>query len=166
MTKNDVQDAARARFDAMGISLVQRFRKPISALIHRQTKNWLGFLKVDLQNPQKDAIVLLKGDRIFTLQLKSSDYVIGKVEKGFDFTSTANNRRLGLQSPTLSNYTSRHLLREFIRLGYLAGHNLEFIGVAKRYLAQDSAEITVASEATKQYLLQTPILISGKRITI
>jgi hypothetical protein len=31
---------------------------------------------------------------------------------------------------------------------------------------QDSAEITVASEATKQYLLQTPILISGERITI
>jgi hypothetical protein len=109
---------------------------------------------------------LLKGDRIFTLQLKSSDYVIGKIEKGFDFTSTANNRRLGLQSPTLSNYTSRHLLRELIRLGYLAGHNFEFIGVAKRYLAQDSAEITVASEATKQYLLQTPILISSERITI
>jgi hypothetical protein len=42
MTKNDVQDAARARFDAMGIALAQRFREPISALIHRQTKNWLG----------------------------------------------------------------------------------------------------------------------------
>jgi hypothetical protein len=66
----------------MGIALAQRFCEPISALIHRQTKNWLGFIKVDLQNPQKDAIALLKGDRIFTLQLKSSDYVIGKVEKG------------------------------------------------------------------------------------
>jgi hypothetical protein len=92
---------------------------------------------------------LLKGDRTFTLELKSSEYVIGKVEKGFDFPYIANNRRLGLHSPTLSNYTSRHLLRELIRLGYLVGHNLEFIGVAKRYLAQDSAQITVASKATK-----------------
>jgi hypothetical protein len=39
MTKNDVQDAARVRFDAMGIALAQRFREPISTLIHRQTKN-------------------------------------------------------------------------------------------------------------------------------
>jgi hypothetical protein len=166
MKKAEVQEAAHTRFDAMGIPLASQFREPISAFIHRQSKAWLGFLKVDLQNPEKDAIALLKGERIFTLQLQSFVYVIGKVEKGFDFPSTANNRRLGLQSPTLSTYTSRHLLRDLIRLGYLAGHNLEFIGVAKRSLDQDTAEITVASETTKQYLLQTPIFISGVKVSI
>jgi hypothetical protein len=166
MKKAEVQEAAHARFDAMGIPLTSRFREPVFALIHHQSKAWLGFLKVDLQNPEKDAIALLKRERIFTLQLQSSIYVIGKVEKGFDFPSTANNRRLGLQSPTLSTYTSRHLLRELIRLGYLVGYNLEFIGVAKRSLDQDTAEIIVASETTKQYLLQTPIFISGVKVSI
>jgi hypothetical protein len=151
MRKDDVQEAARARFEAMGIPLATRFREPISALINRHTKTWLGFLKDDMQN--------LKGDRTFILQLQTSEYVVGKVEKGFEFSSTANNRRLGLQSPILIKYTSRTLLRELIRLGYLSGHNLEFIGVAKRTLEQNTAEVTVASNATKQYLFQTPIFM-------
>jgi hypothetical protein len=159
MRKDDVQEAARARFEAMGIPLATRFREPISALINRHTKTWLGFLKDDMQNPERDAIALLKGDRTFILQLQTSEYVVGKVEKGFEFSSTANNRRLGLQSPILIKYTSRTLLRELIRLGYLSGHNLEFIGVAKRTLEQNTAEVTVASNATKQYLFQTPIFM-------
>jgi hypothetical protein len=67
MKKAEVQEVAHARFDAMGIPLASRFCEPVSALIHRQSKAWLGFLKVDLQNPEKDAIALLKGERIFTL---------------------------------------------------------------------------------------------------
>jgi hypothetical protein len=131
MQKDDVHKAARARFEAMDIVLASRFREPISVLINRHTKTWLGLLKVDLQNPEKDGLALFKGNHIFTLQLQNSEYVVGKVEKGFEFSSTANNRRLGLQGPTLTKYTSHHLLRELIRLGYLEGHNLEIIGVAK-----------------------------------
>jgi hypothetical protein len=97
---------------------------------------------------------------------QTSEYVVGKVEKGFEFSSITNNRKLGLQSPTLTKYTSRHLLRELIRLGYLSGHNLEFIGVANRTLEQNTAEITVVSDATKQYLLQTPIFMSGEKVMI
>lgn len=67
MMKDDVQEVARARFEAMGIPLATRFREPVSALINRHTKTWLGFLKADLQNLERDAIALLKGDRIFTL---------------------------------------------------------------------------------------------------
>jgi hypothetical protein len=109
---------------------------------------------------------LLKGDRVFTLQLQNSDYVVGKIEKGFEFASTANNRQLGFQSPTLVTYTFRYLLHELIRLGYLAGYNLEFIGVAKCTLEQNTAKMTVASDTTKQYLFQTPIYISGNKVTI
>ena len=66
MTKVEVQDVAIARFEAMNIKLVTHYREPISALVHPQTKKWLGFLKVDLLNPSTDGIVLLRGDRIFT----------------------------------------------------------------------------------------------------
>lgn len=110
MKKLDVQTAALARFESMGIPLANRLREPISALIHPQTKNWLGFLKVDLLNPGTDGIALLNGDRIFTLLLQDLNYTISTVEKGFDFPSTANNRRLELQSPILAKYTSRQLL--------------------------------------------------------
>jgi hypothetical protein len=71
-----------------------------------------------------------------------------------------------LQSPTLTKYTSRHLLKELIRLGYLSGYNLEFIGVAKKTLEQNTAEVTVASDNTKQYMLMTLIFISGEKVMI
>jgi hypothetical protein len=109
---------------------------------------------------------LLKGNRVFTLQLQNSEYIVGKVEKDFEFASIANNRRLGLQSPTLTKYTSRHLLRELIHLGYLSGYNLEFIGISKHTLEQSTAEVAVASDVTKQHLLQTSIFISGEKVMI
>ena len=117
-------------------------------------------------NPSTDGIALLRGDRIFSLQLHDSSYVIGKVEKGFDFPSTAANRKLCLASPALTRYTSRSLLGELIRLGYLCGATLEFIGVTKRTRDLDRAEITVASAPTKKYLLESPILIDGQHIAI
>jgi hypothetical protein len=39
MCKEDVQEATRARFEAMDIPLANRFREPISAFINRQTKS-------------------------------------------------------------------------------------------------------------------------------
>jgi hypothetical protein len=48
MHKEDVQEAGRARFEAMDILLANHFRESVSAFINRQTKTWLGFIKVDL----------------------------------------------------------------------------------------------------------------------
>ena len=48
MMKDDVQEAARVRFEAMGIPLATRFRELVSALINRYTKTWLRFLKANL----------------------------------------------------------------------------------------------------------------------
>lgn len=78
MKKPEVQAAALARFESMGIPLANRFRELVSALVHPQTKNWLGFIKIDLLNPHIDGIALLKGERIFTFQLQDLNYVIGK----------------------------------------------------------------------------------------
>ena len=149
MKKVEVQNAAIARFKAMNIKLANRYREPVSALVHPQTKKWLGFLKVDLLNPSTDGLALLKGNRIFTLQLQDLSYVIGKIEKGFEFSTTAANRRLSLASPILARFSSRALLGELIRLGYLCGTPLEFIGVAKRTKELETGEITVASLPTK-----------------
>lgn len=102
MTKKQVQDAATARFAAMNIPLASRYREPVSAIVNSKTKGWLGFFRADLLNPEIDAIALLRGHRIFTLQLQNSEYVIGKVEKGYEFLSSANNRRLQISGQVLS----------------------------------------------------------------
>jgi hypothetical protein len=164
MTKIEVQQAAHARLEQMRISLANRFRKPIAALVTQS--GWMGFLKLDLLNPASDGLALLKGHRIFTLQLQNGEYVVGKAEKGFEFNSTAINRRLRMQSPALSNLTSRQLLAELIKLGYSSGNNLEFIGVSKRTKEQTTADITIAAENTMLYLRQYPLLLQGERIRI
>ena len=83
------------------------------------------------------------------LQLQNSKYVIGKVEKGFDFTSAAFNRRLKFKSEALSNYTSCQLFGELTQLGYISGTNLEFVGIAKSTKEQDTSEVTLAFETSK-----------------
>lgn len=70
MKEADVQTAALTRFESMGIPLANRFREPVATLVHPLTKNWLGFLKVDLLNPGTDGIALLKGTRLLLFNSK------------------------------------------------------------------------------------------------
>lgn len=150
----------------MRIPLASRFCELVAALVSQQNTGWLGFFKLDLLNPAKDGIALHRGHRMFTLQFQNGEYVIGKAEKRFKFLSTASNRRLHLQSPMLSKFNSRQLLGALIRLGYSSGQSLEIIGVAKRTTDQISTDITVASEHTKTYMLQHPLILNGDRITV
>lgn len=164
MSKAEVQQAAKARLELMHIPLASRFREPIAVLV-TQT-GWMGFLKLDLLNPATDGLGLLRGHRIFTLKLQNGEKVVGKAEKGFEFNSTAINRRLRMQSPALSNFASRQLLAKLIKLGYSSGQNLEFIGVSKRTKDQTYADITVAAEHTKNHLRTVPLLLHDEKISI
>jgi hypothetical protein len=119
-SKIDVQEAAASRFEVMRIPLATRFHEPICAIVDRASTKWLGFLKVDLLNPHTDGLALLQGKCIFMLLLRS-EYVVGKIEKGFDFNSTSFSRKIKIQSPILTQYNSRHLLAELICLGYASG---------------------------------------------
>jgi hypothetical protein len=91
-------------------------------------------------------------NRIFTVQLKH-EYVIGKVEKGFDFKSTSTNRKIRIQSLVLFRYNSRQLLGDLIKLGFNSGMNIEFDGISKRFAEQDFAEITLVMEEMRPHLL-------------
>jgi hypothetical protein len=119
-SKLDVQEAAASRFEVMRIPLATRFCEPICAIVDRASTKWLGFLKVDLLNPHTDGLALLRGECIFALLLRS-EYVVGKIKKGFNFNSTSSSRKIRIQSPILTRYNSRHLLAELIRLGYASG---------------------------------------------
>jgi hypothetical protein len=148
----------------MRIPLATRFREPVCAIGNRLTSKWLGFLKIDLLNPHIDKIALLKGDRIFTLQLRN-EFVIGKVEKGFYFTSTSVSRKIKIQSPVLTTFTSCHLLADLIQMGYSSGHNMEIAGISKRSTEQDHAKITLVTETAKDLLMCSPIFLAGVRVT-
>ena len=67
MKKLEIQEAALSRLETMGIPVATRFCEPISAIVNKDTKTWLGFLWIDLLHPERDGINLLKGERIFTL---------------------------------------------------------------------------------------------------
>lgn len=58
----EVQQAALARLEFMRIPLANRFREPIAALVTQS--EWMDFLKLDLLNPAKDGIALLRDHRI------------------------------------------------------------------------------------------------------
>jgi hypothetical protein len=93
LSKQEVQEAAASRFEMMNIPLAPRYHEPISTIVDKESSQWLGFLRVDLLNPQVDGLALLRDDQVFTLYLRH-EYVIGKVEKGFDFCSISTNRKL------------------------------------------------------------------------
>ena len=103
MKKIEVKEASTTCFEKMDILLANRYREPLVAFVHPKTKNWLGFLKLDFLNPNLDALTLLYDDRKFTLQLQDSNYVLGKIEKSFDFPSTISNRKLVLKVQSCFN---------------------------------------------------------------
>lgn len=85
MTKEQVQEAAVARFASMNIPLANRYRKLVSAIVNKKIHSWLGFLRGDLLNLEKDAVALLCGHKVFTFQMQSLEFIVGKGEKGFEF---------------------------------------------------------------------------------
>ena len=132
MKKYKLQEAATTCFELMDIQIAQRLRKPILAFIHRDICNWLGFIKVHLLNSHTNGIALLKDERIFTIQLQNSEYIITKVEKEFEIASTAVNGKLKIKSLVFNQFSSRDFLGELIKLEYLFGANLEFIDDSKK----------------------------------
>lgn len=121
---------------------------------------------MDLLNPEVDAIALLRGQPIFTLQLQNSEYVVGKVEKGYEFLSTTNNRRLQISGSILTTYNSRQLLADLINLCYTDSAHAEIVGVAKKFTDTSTADITITSFLTKQFLLNKTHQISNEPIQV
>ena len=81
LSKQEVQEAATARFAHMKIPLSNCYREPVSAIVNRCTHGWLGFLRVDLLNPEIDALALLQGHRVFALTMHNSELVIGNTSR-------------------------------------------------------------------------------------
>ena len=67
MHKQEVQETTASRLETMGILVATHYYELISALVQKEKRRWLGFLRIDLLNLEIDGIVVLNGDCIFTL---------------------------------------------------------------------------------------------------
>ena len=65
----------------MNMPLGMAYSNPIDIGINTVTRNWAGFIKIHLQYPKRDGLVLLRGDRAFVMTMRDGVRVIGKVEK-------------------------------------------------------------------------------------
>jgi hypothetical protein len=54
--KAQIQEMVAKRFKQMNIGLSARYREPIEAYVHKLTKKWDGFLKVDLLSQKRTHI--------------------------------------------------------------------------------------------------------------
>lgn len=82
MSRQDVRGACIERLRHMNIPLGSTYANPIDVGTNAITKNWAGFIKVHLQNPQKDGMALLQGHRAFVIQMEDGVKVIGKNREG------------------------------------------------------------------------------------
>ena len=85
----------------MDIPLGTMYSNPIDIRINAVIKNWAGFIKVHLKNPQQDGMSLLRGHRAFVMKMDDGERVTGKLEKGYELVTKARNLRLHLKGETL-----------------------------------------------------------------
>ena len=102
----------------MNIGLSACYREPIEVYVHKFTKKWGGFLKVDLLSPKKDAYPLLRGDKPFVLPIGlAGAKIVGKVEKGYALKTSELQFHVFLEG--LAMYTSNELYKELAATTYL-----------------------------------------------
>lgn len=138
----------------------------VNPFLRLSTKNARLARRVGLLNSEIDAIALLKGQRIFTLQLQNSKVVVGKVEKGYEFLSTANNCCLQIFRPILTIYNSRQLIADLILLCYTNSTHSEILGVGKKFTNTSTTNVIVTCLLSKKFLLKKPHKIANQPIRI
>jgi hypothetical protein len=162
--KAHIQEMAAKRFKQMNIGLSACYREPIEAYVHKFTKKWGGFLKVDLLSPKNDTYPLLRGDRPFMLPIGSAGAkIIGKVEKGYALKTS--ELQLHVFREGLAGYTTNELHKELVATAYLAGMEIEFAKIDKPHVTHRYAFVTVATPVSREALLTRPFKIEGMSFT-
>ena len=81
MSRQDARRGSMERLRQMEIPLGTTYSYLIDIGLNAVTKNWAGFIKIHLQQPQRDGIALLQGHRAFVMEMEDDERTIGKVEK-------------------------------------------------------------------------------------
>ena len=106
-----------------------RYTNPIDISINPVSRKWAGFIKLHLQNPMRDGLALLTGERAFVMTMGDGENIIGKVEKGFELITKAKNMRLHLKGEALRNNSAIDILRTLMRDSYYDGCEVEILSL-------------------------------------
>lgn len=90
----------------------------IDVNLNQIAKNWMGFFKLHFKHPLKDELTLLRGERIFVMELEGREVVIGKVEMGFELVTKARNLWI-------------HIKCDILHESYYGGQQFEFLTLTK-----------------------------------
>jgi glycine cleavage system regulatory protein len=77
-------------------------------------KNWVGFLKLHLKHPLKDKLALLRGERVFVMDIEGGKRVISKVEKEFVLVTKARNLQLHMKGDILCNHIAYNICNTIV----------------------------------------------------
>ena len=166
ISRQEARGACLERLRQMDIPLASTYANPIDIGINAVIKNWAGFLKVHLQNPLKDGIALLRGDRAFVMELEDGVKTIGKIEKGYELVTKARNLRLYLKGETLRHELASTIFESIVHESYYNGAQLEFMGLSKPVLDKDFAFLTLTTEEARDVILKEGLAYSNEKLLV
>ena len=129
-------------------------------------KNWAGFIKVHLQHPQRDGHALLQGNRAFVMEMEDKEFVIGKVEKGYELATKARNLRLHLKGETLRYEHAFNIFETITQESYYNGKQHEFMGLTKPELDKNFAFLTLTTEEARDHILKDGLTFNHERLQV
>ena len=148
----------------MDIPLGTLYSNPIDIDLNAVTKHWAGLIKVHLQHPQRDGMALLQGYRAFVMELEDSERIIGKIEKGFELVTKAQNFRLHIKGETFRHEHAFHIFEEIVRESYSTGRQHEFIGLTKPELDKTFAFLTLTTEEARDIVLNEGLTFNHEKL--
>ena len=139
------------RLEKMNIMLGTGVYDPlyIQCLSVKQGKTkgvWAGSFKVHLLKPKYDGLALLKGLRLFILNINGQN-VVGKVCKSFNNLSKGSNLSVKVKSECLVAVSAQAVFEEILGYSFAQGHNYEITDVQKAY--GESWAFIIASTPTQ-----------------
>lgn len=131
-TQGQITKKVLLRLQHMDIELGSDIGEPLAVLCHTSTKAWSGVVKLHLRNPEKDAIGLLKGIRVFAITLEDEILTVAKVAKSYDTIASSSLISLKIEGEELKTWEAHHLHREIVTDSFKRGTGFEITKVTKR----------------------------------
>ena len=166
IARHDARIACLERLRIMNIPLGTNYANPLDIGINAITKHWAGFIKLHLQQPLRDGLALLQGNRAFVMTMDDGEQVIGKVEKGYELASKARNLRLHLKGDTLRHAHVFDIFEAIVRESYYTGKPHEFMGLAKPEFEKNFAFLTLTTEESRELVLKEGIIFHHEKLQV
>ena len=166
LNRREVKAACMEWLRIMNIPLGTTYSNPIDVGINTVIRNWAGFIKIHLQDPKRDGLAILRGDRAFVMTMGDGEQIIGKVEKGFELVTKVKNMRLHLKGEAIRNNIALDILRNLMQRSYYDGREIEILSLTKAGVEKDFAFITLTAEEAREDILNNGLTFQSERLKV